>query len=174
VAGSDREREFTAFVAARRPYLRHTAYLLCGDWHRAEDVVQIALAKLYVAWPRVRRKGAEEAYARRIIARTNIDESRRAWRRERVGLEQGDDREAASGPSVEDRDELMAALRTLPQGQRKAVLLRYWCGLSVAETAADLGCSEGSVKRQTSRAMDKLRRLLSTSEASITTPGEPT
>ena len=82
----DRRTEFTEYAAARRPTLVRLAYALCGDWHTADDVVQTALAKLYVAWPRVRRSGAEDAYVRRTIARTAIDDSRRAWRRERAGM----------------------------------------------------------------------------------------
>jgi len=81
--GKGRDADFTAYVAARRPHLRRTAYLLCGDWHQAEDLVQTALAKLYVAWPRVRRDGSPEAYARKILVRSHLDETRRPWRRER-------------------------------------------------------------------------------------------
>ena len=74
--------EFAAYAEARRGQLRRFAFSLCGDWHQAEDVVQIALTKLYVAWPRVHRSGTEDAYTRRIVARVAIDESRRPWRRE--------------------------------------------------------------------------------------------
>ena len=73
---SDRRAEFTDYAQARRPQLRRMAYALCGDWHTADDIVQNALAKLYVAWPRVRRAAAEDAYVRQTILRTTIDEHR--------------------------------------------------------------------------------------------------
>jgi RNA polymerase sigma-70 factor (sigma-E family) len=156
---SPRDEEFTSYVAARRAHLRRTAFLLCGDWHAAEDLVQVALAKLYVAWPRVRRDGSPEAYARRILVRSHIDETRRPWRRERTRREMP---EVAAGESlpVEDREALLAALASLPAGQRGAVVLRHWVGLSVEETAADMGCSTGTVKSQTARAVTRLREVL--------------
>ncbi len=76
--------DFEEFVAARSAALWRSAYLLTGDPHRAEDLLQTALVKLYVAWPRLHRDGREEAYARQIIVRANIDEHRRPWRRERT------------------------------------------------------------------------------------------
>ena len=155
------EAEFAAFVAARRPHLRRVAYALCGDWHQAEDLVQTALAKLYVAWPKIHTAGAEEAYARRIIVRAGIDESRRPWRRERSGLEAVEhDRPAPPGGSVEDRSELVAALQALPPMQRRAVVLRHWLDLSVEETAAELGVSTGTVKSHTSRGLAALHAAL--------------
>ncbi|HEX5994207.1 MAG TPA: sigma-70 family RNA polymerase sigma factor, partial [Jiangellales bacterium] len=134
-----RADEFVTFVAARRRYLRRTAYLVCGDWHLADDLVQTALVKLYAAWPRIRREGAEEAYARRTIVRVYLDERRRPWRRERIGLD-GVDPVQRAGLSYEDSDALIAALRALPARQRATIVLRYWCGLSVDEAAAELGC----------------------------------
>ena len=155
-----RDAEFTAYVAARRSHLRRTAFLLCGDWHQAEDLVQTALAKLYVAWPRVRRDDSPEAYARKILVRVHLDETRRPWRRERPSAELPES-PSRSGLGSEDRDALLAALGELPAGQRSAVVLRHWLGLSVEETAADLGCSTGTVKSQTARAVTRLRAALS-------------
>jgi RNA polymerase sigma-70 factor (sigma-E family) len=162
VRRSQRDAEFEAYVAAARPRLRRLAYSLCGDWHAADDVVQTALAKLYVVWPRVSRASDQDAYVRRTVARTTIDESRRPWRRERSGLE-GHDRptEAADPPA---RHELVAALQQLPEMQRKTVVLRHWLGLSVAETALDLGIAEGTVKSHTSRALAALNELMSEKE----------
>lgn len=159
----DRRAEFTAFVVARRRHLRHIAYGLCGDWDAADDLVQTALAKLYVAWPRVHRRGAEEAYARQILVRAAIDESRRPWRRESPGLD-GFDHPARTGSDAGDRQDLIAALGCLPMMQRKTVLLRHWLGLSVTETAVELGISEGTVKSHTSRALERLHDLMSTEE----------
>lgn len=163
VSRKARADEFAAYVDARRGYLRRAAYLVCGDWHTAEDLVQTALVKLYVAWPRIHTDGAEDAYARRIIVRAHLDEKRRPWRRETVGLA-GHDQAAPEAFSVEDNDALLTALRALPQRQRATVVLRYWCGLSVEETADDLGCSTGTVKSQTARAMSNLRAALSPDE----------
>ncbi len=152
----DRETAYVEFVLARQTHLRRVAYSLCGDWHRADDILQLALTKLYVAWPRIRRDGREEAYARQIIVRTSIDEHRRAHNRERPGLDALDP-VAREPTSPEDRTELVAALQTLPEMQRKVVVLRYWLGSSVTETATDLGISEGTVKSHASRGLERLR-----------------
>lgn len=151
---------FVAYVDARRGYLRRVAYLVCGDWHTAEDLLQTALVKLYVAWPRITNAGAEDAYVRRIIVRVHLDEKRRPWRREQVGLD-GFDAAAPELPSMEDADALITALKRLPERQRATVVLRYWCGLSVEETARDMDCSIGTVKSQTARAIANLRTAMS-------------
>ena len=156
----DRDEEFSAYVAQRRPQLYRTAVLLCGDVHRAEDVVQTALAKLYAAWPRVRRADSIDAYARRAVVNTHLDETRRPWRRERSFATTDLDGCAPSGLAVEETDALWTALRALPPGQRRVVVLRHYWGLSVEETAADLGISTGTVKSQTSDALARLRSTL--------------
>ena len=160
MTASSRDAEFSEFVAARQTHLRRIAYAICGDWHRADDLLQIALVKLYAAWPRLRRDGREEAYARQIIVRANIDEHRRAWRRERPGLD-GHDAAARTELPVEERSALFDALQDLPLMQRKTVLLRHWLGLSVEETAHELGISTGTVKSHTSRGIEKLQAVLS-------------
>lgn len=152
-----------AYVAARRTYLRRVAYLVCNEWHAAEDLVQTALAKLYVAWPRIHAAGSEDAYVRRTIVRSHLDELRRPWRRESAGLD-GFDLPAPTGLSFEDSDALLTALKRLPHRQRATVVLRYWCGLTVEETAKDLGCTSGTVKSNTARAMASLRATLSLDE----------
>ena len=156
---SDRETAYTAFVAARQHHLRRIAYALCGDWHQADDLLQTALVKLYVAWPRLTRDGREAAYVRQILVRSNIDESRRPWRRERPGLD-GHDEATRPGLASEERTALFDALQTLPTMQRKVVVLRHWLGLSVEETAAELGISVGAVKSHTSRGLGKLQATL--------------
>lgn len=156
---ASRDEEFSEYVEQRRTHLRRVAYLLCGDVHRAEDLVQTALMKLYVAWNRVRRSGDVDAYARRILVNSGIDESRRAWRREAPGLD-GLDPVADEGIADEDRRALMEALAELPPGQRQVVVLRYFLGLTIEETAADLGCSTGTVKSQSTRALSRLNDLL--------------
>ncbi len=161
---SARDAEFSEYVATRRAHLRRTAYLLCGDSHRAEDLVQTVLMKLYVAWPRIRRGDGEtggnvDAYARRMLVNANVDEGRRPWRRETSGLD-GHDLPTAPSTSTEDRDLLRAALVDLPPRQRAVVVLRHFWGLSVEETARDLGVSTGTVKSQTSHGLNKLEATL--------------
>jgi RNA polymerase sigma-70 factor (sigma-E family) len=152
------EDAFRAFAFSRRPALRRTAYLLCGDWHQADDLVQTTLVKLYVAWGRVRSGDEPDAYTRRILTRCFLDERRRPWRRE-APVERLDDRPATSPPS-DDVLDLRAALAGLPRRQRATIVLRYWSDATVSETADALGCSEGTVKSQSARAIDTLRGVL--------------
>ena len=159
---ASRDDEFAAFVAARQTHLRRIAYAVCGDWHRADDLLQTALVKLYVAWPRLHRDGREEAYTRQIIVRANSDEHRRPWRREQSGLD-GHDPVARTELPVEDRSALFDALQALPVMQRKVVVLRHWLGLSIEETAHELGISTGTVKSHSSRGIEKLQAVLTPS-----------
>jgi RNA polymerase sigma-70 factor (sigma-E family) len=161
VTRRQREAAYTEFVVARRDQLRRVAYALCGDWHEAEDLLQVALTKLYVAWPRVARDQHPEAYVRRILVRTNIDAHRARSRR--VGtarLDAAGEPAARSGLPVEERDSLIQAVQELPEQQRKVVVLRHWLGLSVRETAAELGISEGTVKSHSSRGLAALEAVL--------------
>ncbi|MBS4752841.1 SigE family RNA polymerase sigma factor [Nocardioides sp. zg-ZUI104] len=160
---TEREAAYVEFATARRDRLRRIAYGMCGDWHRADDLVQNALVKLYVAWPRVHRSGTEDAYVRRVLLNAAIDDSRRAVRRERP-TEVLPETAGRVGVTVEDRDSLVAALQQLPAQQRATVLLRHWLGLSVAEVAAELGITEGTVKSHTSRGLSALRGALSVVE----------
>lgn len=158
MSGRD-EESYVAFVSARQDHLRRVAYAICGDWNIADDVLQDALLKLYLAWPRVRRDGAVESYVRQIIVRTDIDRRRRPWRRERYGgvpeTAQHD-----STDQVVAQDEVFAALRRLPIMQRKVVVLRHWLDLSVEQTAHELNISEGTVKSHSARAMASLRAII--------------
>jgi RNA polymerase sigma-70 factor (sigma-E family) len=156
------EQTYLEFVSARQTHLRRIAYAICGDWNRADDVLQTALTKLYVAWPRMQRRGTEEAYVRRIIVRTTIDEHRRPWRRESPGLEGLDP--AATEHDPTDRTVLFDALQSLPVMQRKTVVLRHWLGLSVDETAHELGISQGTVKSHSARALARLQTVLTLEE----------
>lgn len=153
-----RDEAFTDFVAARQNHLRRIAYAVCGDWHQANDIVQIALTKLYVAWPRVEPATAE-AYARQIIMRTNLNERRRPRAREVLTLIDADLVDPG-GLAYEERSALFEALQALPHMQRRTVLLRHWLGLSVAETARELDISEGTVKSHTARAVERLQGAL--------------
>ena len=155
----DREAAYTEYVAARQTQLRRIAYALCGNWAQADDLLQLALVKLYVAWPRIDNDGNPDAYVRKILVRTNIDEHRRGRDREVTGHE-GADRAARTDLGIEERSALIDAVQDLPEMQRKVVVLRHWLDLSVAETAAELGIAEGTVKSHSSRGLDTLRGQL--------------
>ena len=164
-----RDEEFRAFVVARRPALLRLATLLtAGDEHLAEDLVQTALTRLYVAWRRVERDQGPEAYARRILVNAVVDERRRAWRRSETS--RADLPEQASyAVDVENTDAVRRALAELGPRMRAAVVLRHWLGYDVSECAQLLGCSEGTVKSQTARGLDRLRELLSDDLTTTTT-----
>jgi RNA polymerase sigma-70 factor (sigma-E family) len=154
------DAEFAAFATAAIPGLSQSAYLMCGDWHRAEDAVQEALIKVYRAWPRVERRESLLAYTRRATLRLLIDGSRRPWRRE-TSTDVLPQRLVADGTGgIDDRDEILRALATLTPKRRACIVLRYFADLSVAEAAEALGCAEGTVKRQTSDAIRDLRDVL--------------
>src|ERR1700755_38861 len=167
--GGTRDDGFTAYVVSRRAHLFRAAYLLCGDPHKAEDIVQTALAKLYVAWPRASKADSVDAYVRRVIVNSHLDERRRPWRREAPTTDDRLDRAAPTGVTLEESDALWAALRQLGPKQRRVVVLRHYWGLSVEETAADLGVSPGTVKSQTSATLDKLRTALMNPATTTTT-----
>ena len=152
------EAAFVEFAQAVRGRLRRTAYLMCGDWDQASDHVQEGLIRVYVAWPRLTRAGGEYAYARKAVVSAFIDHTRRRSSTEVTG-EAGVDVPSGQdvAESVAARAALMAALAELPSRQRACVVLRYFEDLSVVDTATALGCSEGTVKSQTSRALVSLR-----------------
>lgn len=156
---AERDAAFVEYVVARQQRLRRVAYAMCGSWHQADDLLQTAFTKLYVAWPRLARAGIEDAYVRRIILNTLLDDRRRSWSREVPGLPDQDPA-APDLPGIEVRDELVHALQQLPPMQRKAVVLRHVADLSVEQVAAELGISVGTVKSHTSRGLARLQELL--------------
>jgi RNA polymerase sigma-70 factor (sigma-E family) len=152
------EAAFSAYVAARRPQLFRTACLLCGDPHRAEDVVQDALVRLYAAWDRVARMDNVDGYVRRIIVNADYSDRRRPWRRERAT----EPRDVPLDPGfpVEDAEAIRSAVRALPPGQRRVIVLRHIWNLTIEETAAELWISTGTVKSQSADAIASLRKAL--------------
>jgi RNA polymerase sigma-70 factor (sigma-E family) len=150
---------FTDYVTVRSAWLRKIAYLLCGDWHRADDLVQSAITRLYTNWPRAGRADNVDGYVRRTLVNTFLAEQRTSWWR-RVDLQGADHDPPGPASDVEMALDLRAALERLPARQRATVVLRYFCDLPVAETARALGCSEGTVKSQTAKAVETLRELL--------------
>ena len=161
MARGDRS-EFAEFVHARAGALHRAAYLMVGDPQLAQDLVQEALAKTYVAWPRLRDPRNAEAYCRKAITTTAISWFRRkSWHNERP-TEHLPDESRAAGPeaSVTERDAVWRALQQLPPRQRAALVLRFYEDLTEAQTAEAMGCAVGTVKSQVSAALAKLRTQL--------------
>ncbi|HET7689952.1 MAG TPA: SigE family RNA polymerase sigma factor [Nocardioidaceae bacterium] len=158
VKTQDKDAEFAAYMAARQPSLLRTAYLLTGDQHTAEDLVQTALAKLYLSWDKVQRRELIDGYVRRILVNENNSLWRRSWKRREVTTEYLPDTPAPSQEADDGQgDALWEFVQTLPKKQRAAIVLRYYEELSEAETAQVLGVSVGTVKSQTSRALATMR-----------------
>lgn len=156
----DMDARFAEYYSARGASMRATAYLLCGDWHLAEDLVQTAFTRLYLAWRRVTRHDVLDAYVRQTVVRAFLDERRRPWRRERATADTAINDAAVPPDSTEDRLILLRALARVPPRQRAVLVLRFWEDLSVEETAEVLGCSTGTVKSQSARGLQTLRGLL--------------
>jgi RNA polymerase sigma-70 factor (sigma-E family) len=158
----EHDQEFVAYYAARAVRLRNTAYLLCGDWHLAEDLTQVTFTKLYRAWPRLDRHEALDQYTRQVLLRTFLDERQRPWRREKPTSPEDVVLDTAV-PEVhgsEDRAVLRDALQRVPKRRRAVLVLRFWADLSVEQVADALGCTTGTVKSQTSRGLADLREAL--------------
>ncbi len=150
--------EFAEFAEAVSPRLRRTAFLLCGDWHAAEDLVQSALANVFVSWRKIRQQDAAHAYATRTLMNCYLGDRRR--RRPDEVLSYQVPEQAVVVPEPETRLVVLAALAALPPKARAVVVLRYWTDLSVDDVAAVLGCSPGTVKSQSARGLGKLRVVL--------------
>lgn len=154
-----RHPEYDAYVTGRLPWLRRVAYLLCQDWDRADDLVQVAITRLYVHWARAAAADNLDGYARTVLVRVFLSEQRTGWwRRVSVGAETPDS--AVWQPDHDAHLDLRAALAGLPPRQRATVVLRFYCDLSVEQTAEVLNCSTGTVKSQSSRGLSALRRVL--------------
>ena len=160
----DNEESLRDFITNRSPALLRSAYLLVGDRQHAEDLVQTALVKTYLAWPRLRDRGALEAYVRRTMATTATSWWRGRKFRERATSGVPDRAaEDALSPRAE-RDAMWAHLRDLPVKQRAVLVLRYYEGLSEAEIADTLGLSRGTVKSHASRGLATLRQRMKPSD----------
>lgn len=149
-----REKDFSEFYLARGPALRRTAYLIVRDWHTAEDLTQQAFVRLYAAWPRIRRESVE-AYARKTVVNACLTHLRR-----RRPEDPTDNLPETPVPASDSRIDIGQAMALLPGRQRAIVALRFLDDQSVAGVADALGIAEGTVKSQTSRALDTLRTHL--------------
>ena len=150
---------FDAYVAARGSGLARTAWLLTGDRQRAEDLVQTALGKTWPHWDRITHEGAGayDAYVRRVMLTTYIAWWRRRWNAEYPTEVLPEPAALDAADNADLRRDLLAALATLPRGQRAVVVLRYFEDLTEAQAAEVLGCSVGTVKSQCARAFATLR-----------------
>jgi RNA polymerase sigma-70 factor (sigma-E family) len=149
--------DFTRVFATRSLSLRRTAYLLCGDWSRAEDLVQTTFARAYAAWGRIREPAAVDSYLRTTLARVYLDDARRRWSAEVPTAVLPDESEDPGAAWIDDRLSILAALAAIPPRQRACVVMRFVDDCSVVETARALGCSEGTVKSNTARGLAAMR-----------------
>ena len=157
VRADERDAEFAAYMEARQAGLLRTAYLLTGDRHVAEDLVQTSLAKLYLAWDKVRARDSVDAYVRRVLVNENNSLWRRGWKKREHPTATMPDRHMSDVYDEGQRRDLWDLVQTLPRKARAVVVLRYYEELSEAETADVLGISVGTVKSQASRALATLR-----------------
>ena len=154
-----RDDEFTDFVAARLTALRQLAYLLCQDVHDADDLVQVAITRLYMHWDRVRVMDLPEAYVRKILAREFLRQRRSGWAR-KVSLTGALPDRPGLGADHDDVIDIGTAMAALPPRQRATLVLRFFCDLTVDQVAEVLGCTAGTVKSQTSKGLRALRLAL--------------
>ena len=166
MTGNKGEAGYVEYVSGRMTSLRRVAYLLCQDWHSADDLVQVAVTRLFAYWPRARRMDNLDAYVRKILVHAFISQRRSAWGRRVLVAESppevpdvGTDREAAL--------DVRSALLSVPPRQRATLVLRFYCDLDVEQAAAALGCSPGTVKSQTAKGLAAMRRLLEPAMPSI-------
>lgn len=168
LAAGTRDEEFTAFMRSASPALGRVAWLLCGDVHQAEELVQHALVRTYAAWPRARERDPY-AYARRVLANKRIDTWRHLRREVLVDPSTVPDRGYVAGDHG-DRDRLTRALALLTPRQRRVVVLRHLMDLSERQVADDLGIGVGTVKSTASRALARLRAELTEAADGATQP----
>jgi RNA polymerase sigma-70 factor (sigma-E family) len=153
--------DFESWMVARQSRLLRTAYLLTGDVHAAEDLVQTALAKLYLAWDRVADAPSIDAYVRKILVNEHTSMWRRLWRHRETVTDTSRHDVPVRSPEYDGvAATLWTAVRQLPDRQRAVVVLRYYEQLSEQETADALGVTVGTVKSQASRALGTLRTHL--------------
>jgi len=157
------ESEYVAYVTAKLSWLRNVAFLLCQDWHRADDLAQTAITRLFVHWRRARTADNLDAYARTVLVRAYLSERRSRW--SRVSLGDMPVERAAPEEDTVTRIAVRRALATVPARQRATLVLRYYCDLSVEEVAATLGCATGTVKSQTAKGLAALRNALGGTDA---------
>ncbi|MFE6333352.1 SigE family RNA polymerase sigma factor [Streptomyces sp. NPDC057806] len=159
-----RDEEFRSFVTGRWPRLMRTAFLLTGEQHAAEDLVQSTLEQVYVAWRRVGSADEPDAYVRRVMINSHARKHRRRLKeflapKDDSGLVREIPDTGDRIAQADDRNALLTALAQLPPRQREAVVLRYWEDLTETQTAQAMGCSVGAVKSNAAKGIAKLRAI---------------
>ncbi|WP_068923720.1 SigE family RNA polymerase sigma factor [Planobispora rosea] len=162
----ERDEEYTTYVRSRLSWLRKIAYPLCQDWHRADDLVQTAITRLYVKWRQARTADDLDAYVRVMLIRVFLAEQRRGWF-SRVQLRSAMPHEPLDSGDRDTAMDIRRALAAVPPRQRATLVLRFHCDLSVEQTAHTLGCSTGTVKSQTARGLATLRSMLGEPESHL-------
>ena len=150
------EKAFREYVVARLDRLRRAAYLLCQDWHLADDLVSVTIDKLYRHWRTAQQARSIDAYTQKILTNTWLDETRRPWRRREIVTDDIPERPEAAT----DHLSLLDLVATLSPRRRAAIVLRFYFDLSVDDTAGVLGCTPGTVKSLTARGLSALQRHL--------------
>jgi RNA polymerase sigma-70 factor (sigma-E family) len=153
------DAEYVEYVTARHAWLRRVAYLLCQDWHSADDLVQVAFTRLFTYWNRAHRVDNLDGYVRTILVRAFLGERRSSWGT-RVVLAETPPEAVATMFDREAMLDVRQALLAVPPRQRATLVLRFYCDLDVEQAAAALGCSPGTVKSQTSKGLAVMRRVL--------------
>jgi RNA polymerase sigma-70 factor (sigma-E family) len=151
------DREYVAYVQQRLERWRRVAYLLCRDWHRADDLVQVTVTRLYVNWRRANAADDIDRYVHRILVNAFLGE-RRKWLSRVTLVDRTPD---AAAPHVDEATTVAVrdVLAQVPPRQRATLVLRFYCDLTVEEAAEVLGCSAGTVKSQTAKGLTRLREL---------------
>lgn len=151
------DREYVAYVQQRLERWRRVAYLLCRDWHRADDLVQVTVTRLYVNWRRANAADDIDRYVHRILVNAFLGE-RRKWLSRVTLVDRTPD---AAAPHVDEATTVAVrdVLAQVPPRQRATLVLRFYCDLTVDEAAEVLGCSAGTVKSQTAKGLTRLREL---------------
>jgi RNA polymerase sigma-70 factor (sigma-E family) len=161
------EVDSTEFATAAVRRLRRTAYLMCGDWHRAEDAAQDALVRVYKVWDRLDHQLGLNTYAHKAVVSVVLDQAKRPQRREHLADEPVERVAADRTGTIDNRLLVIQALAELPPRQRACVVLRHYADLSLDETASVLGITVGAVKSQSSRGLAALRELLDRPETTF-------
>jgi RNA polymerase sigma-70 factor (sigma-E family) len=168
VTSDDQDGDFAEYVSVRGPWLRKIGFLLSGDWHQADDLAQATVTKLYARWDRLGDVQNMDGYARTTLVNTYLAERRSPWHRVLFRL---DTERVAPQQDLDAALDVREALDDLPPRQRATVVLRYYCDLTVEQTAEALNCSPGTVKSQTARGLDALRRSLEAGRTAARTGG---
>ncbi|MFV2021815.1 SigE family RNA polymerase sigma factor [Micromonospora sp. LOL_023] len=166
-SSSSLDEDFVAFAAVAAPRLRRTAYLMCRDWHLAQDFTQTALVRMYTSWKRITQVDNVEAYSRKVLLRVVLDHRRRFSAKELVVAGPLRDGDPTRPGQADLRVTMIDALGCLPPRDRAIVVLRYWEDQSVETVAETLGVSVSVVKTQTRRSLARLRKVLGDSRADL-------